>query len=126
MTGKSEVDEIAALRASGLTKTPEGYTWHHHQDGKTMMLVEKYVHEKSGHTGGVAVVKYLAAVASAVSETASSMTLEDVAEILDPIEVTKMGGGALYGKGGLYPTYEDFLKSQDYLDQQNPCATPGQ
>ena len=31
-----------------------GLLWHHHQDGKTMLLVPKDLHEKVGHTGGAA------------------------------------------------------------------------
>jgi hypothetical protein len=31
---------------------PEGYTWHHHEDGKTMVLVEDDVHDEFKHTGG--------------------------------------------------------------------------
>lgn len=38
-------------------KTPEGYTWHHHQDEKTMQLVPADIHRKTGHTGGVANTK---------------------------------------------------------------------
>ena len=28
------------------------YTWHHHQDGKTLLLVERAIHNGTGHTGG--------------------------------------------------------------------------
>ena len=28
------------------------YTWHHHQSGKHMMLVEQAIHNKITHTGG--------------------------------------------------------------------------
>lgn len=30
------------------------YTWHHHENGKTMMLVERKVHSSITHTGGAA------------------------------------------------------------------------
>lgn len=39
-----------------LDKPPLGYTWHHHQDGKTMMLVEKDIHREFTHSGGVSAV----------------------------------------------------------------------
>jgi hypothetical protein len=42
---------LAANRAAGLTATPEGMVWHHHQDGNTMQLVPRDVHERTGHTG---------------------------------------------------------------------------
>ncbi len=37
-------------------KPPVGYTWHHHQDGTTMILVDKDIHREFTHTGGVATV----------------------------------------------------------------------
>jgi len=60
-------DFKAANEAAGLNKnstppvlkpneSPEGYTWHHHEDGKTMILVDENVH-KISHTGGVSTVK---------------------------------------------------------------------
>ncbi len=53
-TGNRAVDEAAANSAAGLSQTPRGYTWHHHQDGKTMQLVPTDIHRATGHTGGVA------------------------------------------------------------------------
>ncbi|MEU9744056.1 HNH endonuclease [Micromonospora chersina] len=35
-----------------MKETPEGYTWHHHQDPGLMQLVEEWTHAKTGHTGG--------------------------------------------------------------------------
>ena len=52
-------DFIAANKKIGVDgKTPEaGYTWHHHEDGKTMQLVPTSVHNVRsggfGHAGGV-------------------------------------------------------------------------
>ncbi|MGM0923928.1 MAG: HNH endonuclease [Bacillota bacterium] len=39
-----------------MNKPPIGYIWHHHEDGKTMMLVEKDIHAQFTHTGGVSKV----------------------------------------------------------------------
>ena len=39
-----------------LDKPPVGYIWHHHQDGKTMILVDKDIHRQFTHTGGVSTV----------------------------------------------------------------------
>lgn len=36
-----------------LNRPPSGYIWHHHQDGKTMILVEKDIHREFTHAGGV-------------------------------------------------------------------------
>ncbi|MBK9258450.1 MAG: HNH endonuclease [Polyangiaceae bacterium] len=33
------------------------YTWHHHQDGKTMQLIERNVHRDFFHTGGMATTR---------------------------------------------------------------------
>ncbi|MDF2082025.1 HNH endonuclease [Bacillus pseudomycoides] len=33
-------------------RPPEGYTWHHHEDGKTMMLVDEDIHREFRHIGG--------------------------------------------------------------------------
>ncbi|GIN87860.1 hypothetical protein J6TS2_42460 [Heyndrickxia sporothermodurans] len=35
--------------------TPEGYIWHHHQDRGILQLIDKEVHNKTGHTGGRAI-----------------------------------------------------------------------
>ncbi|WP_228469527.1 HNH endonuclease [Paenibacillus sp. JNUCC31] len=60
-------DYEAANKEAGLSKTsnpsvpeknkpPEGYTWHHMEDGKTMVLVEKDVHDEFKHMGGQSIV----------------------------------------------------------------------
>jgi hypothetical protein len=49
------VDEKRANARAGYSKTPKGYTWHHHQDYGRMQLVEKKIHSKTGHTGGYVV-----------------------------------------------------------------------
>ncbi|MBK9262331.1 MAG: HNH endonuclease [Polyangiaceae bacterium] len=45
-------DFRAANEAAGLKQRPDGYTWHHHQDGTTMQLVPEAIHRATGHTGG--------------------------------------------------------------------------
>ena len=54
-TGDYDLDFKAANAKAGLTETPKGYTWHHHQDGKTMQLVPTDLHQAVRHTGGMAV-----------------------------------------------------------------------
>ena len=49
-TGTS-ADAAAANGAAGLASTPDGMVWHHHQDGRTMQLVPRDIHERTGHTG---------------------------------------------------------------------------
>ncbi len=56
-TGSYPKDFAAADKAAGITKKmrdDEGYTWHHHQDGKTMQLIKESVHKDFFHTGGMA------------------------------------------------------------------------
>jgi hypothetical protein len=56
-TGKREKDNDLADEAAGITKKmrrDEFYTWHHHQDGKTMQLIKRDVHKDFFHTGGMA------------------------------------------------------------------------
>ncbi|WP_026930075.1 HNH endonuclease [Glycomyces tenuis] len=52
LTGSRSKDFTLANQKAGLTSTPAGYTWHHHQDKGLMQLIETGVHRKTGHTGG--------------------------------------------------------------------------
>jgi hypothetical protein len=54
-SGRRGTDSARANRAIGLDETPRGYTWHHMEDGESMLLVRTNIHgTKSGfpHTGG--------------------------------------------------------------------------
>jgi hypothetical protein len=51
-TGTRPGDFNAANKAAGFRKTPNKYTWHHHQDRGRMQLVPEKVHAETGHTGG--------------------------------------------------------------------------
>jgi RHS repeat-associated protein len=54
-TGTRFADEAAANAEAGLESTPEGYTWHHVEDGTTMQLVPRDIHAATGHTGGFSI-----------------------------------------------------------------------
>jgi hypothetical protein len=54
ITGAGRFDFARANIAAGLERTPSDMTWHHHQDGKTMILIPKDIHDAVKHTGGVA------------------------------------------------------------------------
>ena len=43
-------NQLAAIK-SGRAKIP-GYTWHHHQNGVDMQLIDEWTHSKTGHNGG--------------------------------------------------------------------------
>jgi DNase/tRNase domain of colicin-like bacteriocin len=56
-TGSYPKDFAAADKAAGITeelRESQQYTWHHHQDGKTMQLIKYSVHKDFFHTGGMA------------------------------------------------------------------------
>ena len=55
--GNRYADSRAANAAAGFVSTPSGYTWHHVEDGTSMLLVPADLHEFIRHTGGVATTK---------------------------------------------------------------------
>lgn len=55
--GNRATDFEDANHVSGFARTPDGYTWHHHQDTRTMLLVPADLHLAVRHAGGVAIVK---------------------------------------------------------------------
>lgn len=56
LTGNRTKDEAMANRILGLYCKPEGFEWHHVEDGKTMQLVPEDIHKAARHTGGVAII----------------------------------------------------------------------
>jgi A nuclease of the HNH/ENDO VII superfamily with conserved WHH len=54
LTGDREIDADLANLARNRTETPAGYVWHHVEDGRTMELVPRDLHEAVRHTGGAA------------------------------------------------------------------------
>jgi RHS repeat-associated protein len=57
LTGDYVKDSQLANQAIGLNVTPQGYTWHHVEDGVTMQLVPQDLHQAVRHTGGAAVLR---------------------------------------------------------------------
>ena len=57
LTGNYRVDAALANRETFRMGTPDGYVWHHVEDGVTMQLVPKDIH-KIAHTGGTAVIQH--------------------------------------------------------------------
>lgn len=53
-SGDRATDYKLANEAAGLETKPKDYTWHHHEDAKTMQLVPRDLHREVGHTGGCA------------------------------------------------------------------------
>ena len=59
-TGSRNKDFKIADKKAGITKAyreEHGLTWHHHQDGETMLLIPTKIHDAVRHTGGVATKK---------------------------------------------------------------------
>ncbi|MEJ6402406.1 HNH endonuclease [Yoonia sp. 2307UL14-13] len=53
MTGTRRHDDELANTVSGFDRTPDGYTWHHGDDGTSMYLVQERAHaDVIPHTGG--------------------------------------------------------------------------
>ncbi len=115
-TGNRTQDFILANKAAGFVETPVGYTWHHVEDTVTMQLVRTDIHDATRHTGGIAILKRAAAMAtllySDISNASANDYLEFTAEMLTPLGLESSdAGGALYGPGTDYPTYTDYVKS---------------
>ncbi|MEJ2046408.1 MAG: HNH endonuclease, partial [Reinekea sp.] len=92
--GNHSSDFAKANELYRVKETPTGYTWHHHQDGKTMELVPQNIHNATGHTGGVAVINKAKEMASSaiLSINAGLIYFEEnfpstnrVLDLLDPI-----------------------------------------
>jgi len=58
LTGNYANDAALANEAVGLDATPQGYVWHHVEDGETMRLIPQDIHNAVRHTGGAAVIRY--------------------------------------------------------------------
>ena len=54
LTGYRAKDEDLANAVLGLKRTPDGFTWHHHQEAGLMQLISTDLHNAVRHTGGVA------------------------------------------------------------------------
>ena len=57
LTGEYRIDEKLANELAGLPRTPTGYVWHHVEDGETLVLIPKDLHNAVRHTGGSAVIR---------------------------------------------------------------------
>jgi hypothetical protein len=58
LTGSLRKDAAAANEAAGLKKPPKTHTWHHVEDGGTMMLIPSDLHRSVAHSGGRASYKH--------------------------------------------------------------------
>ena len=57
LTGSRRLDEAAANAAAGFKQTPDGFTWHHHEDCGLMQLVDERIHGDFWHSGGFSLNK---------------------------------------------------------------------
>ena len=63
LNGKYNHDFSLANKAAGFgttpNSTPAGFTWHHVEDGKTLLLVPQDIHNAARHTGGASILASL-------------------------------------------------------------------
>lgn len=63
LNGKYNHDFALANKAAGFgttpSSTPAGFTWHHVEDGKTLLLVPQDIHNAARHTGGASILASL-------------------------------------------------------------------
>ena len=60
LSGVSRIDNRLANQAAGFgnsSKAPNGFIWHHVEDGRTMQLVPGDIHNATRHTGGAAIIR---------------------------------------------------------------------
>lgn len=57
LEGDAYYDFIKANEAAGYLSTPTGYTWHHVEAGKTMLLVPSDLHGAVRHIGGASLIR---------------------------------------------------------------------
>ncbi len=57
LEGDAYYDFIKANKVAGYSSTPAGYTWHHVEDGRTMLLVPSDLHSAVRHTGGASLIR---------------------------------------------------------------------
>ncbi len=57
LTGDNYKDKKLVNESFGFSNTPDGYRWHHVEDGTTMQLVPEDLHDEFYHTGGASVLR---------------------------------------------------------------------
>ncbi|MDX8255679.1 HNH endonuclease, partial [Acinetobacter pittii] len=90
--GNYTSDFTEANHLAKFGKTPEGYTWHHHEDGVTMELIPLELHDAVRHSGGVAVVNKAKTIALTSLISILSFSV-NAAEALDPTTYLYSSGG---------------------------------
>lgn len=120
LTGNRAHDDALANAAAGFDKTPDGYTWHHHQDLGRMQLVETEIHKKTGYTGGHSIYSKAMAISAGLITSIKEASADDYADfvfdLITPIGLisTKMADGTLDGSARA----KGFRDYQSYLDFQ--------
>ena len=58
LTGDEDIDlALANMKHHGTKQSIPGYTWHHLEDGKTLILIPTELHDAYKHTGGAALIR---------------------------------------------------------------------
>ena len=56
-TDFSRAFELSGVKPADLGTKPPSHTWHHHENGKTMQLVDYHIHRQFTHRGGISHLK---------------------------------------------------------------------
>ena len=57
LNGNHAHDFKLANQAAGYKRTPDNFTWHHHEDMETMLLIPTDLHQAIRHSGGASLLK---------------------------------------------------------------------
>ncbi|WP_282092535.1 RHS repeat-associated core domain-containing protein [Epibacterium ulvae] len=106
--GSRKRHENLANKAAGLKRTPEGYTWHHHQDSGRMQLVRTDKHRGTGHTGGYSIAQLAMQTLDKIANSRAMMVID----LFDP---TSMADRNLELQHG-YGIFDYLSGSQRYYD----------
>lgn len=55
--GDYDTDFRKSNHRAGFSRQPRGTVWHHHEDGKTLLLLDRDLHSDVRHWGGVRVIQ---------------------------------------------------------------------
>ena len=111
LTGNRAADAAAANLEAGFTQTPQGFTWHHHEEVGTMMLIDTETHDMFAHTGGFAIWKRFSSCEEQNCMERTEITKHGVTLTLDKPVADEARVSAFEGTLGhpLPDGYRDFM-----------------
>ncbi len=116
MTGNRKLDNKLANIKAKLSETPDGMVWHHDARTGKMQLLPMDIHNKTGHTGSVAILKKAAAILAAaqagIAEASTTDYVKFGLEMINPFDIlfpeSVPGSGSICcGEGAIFQTEEE-------------------